>query len=187
MIHSGGQTFAQQLLMCSSVYLPKSSLEVGLEGIETFPLSSLPESPAQPLKKVAEVPSHDVTGVWKSTWISRSSAGNDLTHHVVLTLSQDGAQVHGDLTVTMPYDGDVTVVHELLTGSIKEKSMFLKGVSYTTVQNGKIPLYLLDEFELTLTEESLLKGMLSPGGDRQAHQVTFKKISASASSQGMKE
>jgi hypothetical protein len=57
------------------------------------------------------------------------------------------------MTVTYERESQQTIVQETLTGSFRDSTLFLTGVSYTYVEQGSSSSYSLDSFELTPGKE----------------------------------
>ncbi len=107
----------------------------------------------------------NITGTWRGNWQPKK-------HHTlydgILLLSQDGSNLSGTLTVSSERDGQVSVVQQVISGSINGKTVNLHGVSYTFFQQGAVDYYNMDSFALFLNDnfQELNGQVFSEGSDK---------------------
>jgi len=93
-----------------------------------------------PPKKVeAAKPSYDLTGLWQGTMEVKGTVYN-LNLHLI----QKEDNLSGMMTVSFTSYDELTVVQEIMAGQIKGDAVNLYGVSYSYLQQGKSPEYILD-------------------------------------------
>ena len=117
-----------------------------LDGIcPRFQIPTLPEP--RGAKFVALTASFDISGDWKAEW--KRDVGT-IKHQGVLYITQEGDQLSATMTVTYERTGIMTVIQEILTGSIQGDRVHLGGASYTYIRQGASNLYHLDNFDVNL-------------------------------------
>lgn len=130
--------------------LNEPSLSKYLEGIH--PDIKLPEKPEPVSIAISEeVPIIDISGNWQGSW-KRLDA--NIAHKGITFITQREAELSGTMTITFTKADTITVVQEVLVGSINGRKVTLNGVSYTYAQQGASTSYLLDNFELEVSEDS---------------------------------
>lgn len=126
--------------------LDEASFSSYLEGISVTLQMPAPPQPSHSAPP-AIVSSIDVTGTWRVEW--RGSDGT-IVHQGMGYITQQENNLSAILTVTYEKAGALTIVQEVLTGSIAGVDLSLTGTSYTYIQQGNSNLYHLDNFSLTV-------------------------------------
>lgn len=142
-----GENLRQSIQDMVRAALDEASLSIYLEGIsvQQVVLEAEPKSsPTLPLRAM-----RNVSGNWSGRW-KRTDA--TLEHSGSLFVIQDHSLLKASMTVSFQKAGDLTVVQEDLSGSIAESTVILNGTSYTYIRQGNSTSYLLDNFELALSE-----------------------------------
>ena len=129
--------------------LDESNLSSYLEGIYTK--VQLPQQPEQVQVETSKpIPAIDISGSWQGLW-KRETATIDHTGTIYITQLQE--ELSATMTVTFEKAGNMTIVQEILVGSIKGLEITLNGVSYTYIKQGVSISYLLDSFNLQLSDD----------------------------------
>jgi hypothetical protein len=95
-------------------------------------------------------PAIEISGLWHGTW-KRFDATID--HKGTVFFTQREKDLLGTLTVTFVREHEETIVQEVLVGSISGANVMLNGVSYTYIKQGGSRSYLLDNFDLQLSND----------------------------------
>jgi hypothetical protein len=109
--------------------------------------------PAPPKKvdveRYEELVPINISGNWKATW----KGGLAGEHQAVIYITQEGEQLSATMTVSFLREDKMTVIQEILIGSIQGKRVSLNGVSYTYIQQGTSPFYNLDNFTMEMNSD----------------------------------
>ncbi len=98
-------------------------------------------------------PYHNVEGVWIGNFVQEQPPEYD--HQCTLTLSQKGEKLSGKMVITIAHSVDeaISIVEEILAGSIVDDKVSLNGVSYSYVNEAdpNPANYNLDGFSLNVS------------------------------------
>jgi nucleoside 2-deoxyribosyltransferase len=126
--------------------LEQTGLHTYLEGISGN--IRLPDPPEKlDIPKEVEPYTQDLTGNWKVSFTDSSG----LMHEGVIYITQAANELSATMTITFIKEGVMSVVQEVLIGTINGTQVSLNGVSYTYIHRGASSGYSLDNFELKLT------------------------------------
>jgi hypothetical protein len=145
-----GEDLRTELTRVVRKVLETPSLAAHLPGITIE--TSLPEVPAQPLRRVrAEISEEDFSGAWNTSWLSIQ---RQREHKATLVIPpQHGRNFMATMTVSYLREEKRTIVQETLTGTARGSQLSLTGVNYTYVEQGNSRAYSLDNFELRLSDD----------------------------------
>jgi hypothetical protein len=130
--------------------LDQANFSSYLEGISaTLQIPAPPEPSPSPLASVT--PAIDISGPWRAEW---KLINGTIVHRGIIYITQQDSNLSGILTVTFEKKSALTVVQEVLTGSIEETAVSLTGTSYTYIQQGNSSAYHLDNFNLSVDPQS---------------------------------
>lgn len=125
--------------------LEQAEAQTYLEGISgNVNLPALPVKGEMPKKE--ESTYLDIAGNWKINFTD----SHGYTHEGVAYLTQDEDKLSATMTITFSKGNIMSVVQEILIGTIKGTKVSLNGVSYTYIHRGESTGYGLDNFELQL-------------------------------------
>jgi hypothetical protein len=132
----------------------------------------IPPVPERILEEAVSPEFTDYFGSWKGAW---SSVRLGIEHVATLTIAPNEKRIEAHMVVSYQRDSVPTVVQEILTGSVEEKTMKLTGVSYTYIERGNSKVYSLDSFVLTLTPdgEKLQGKVILKNGERD---IMFQRL-----------
>ena len=148
----------------------------GLKGITLSNSESLPQKPKEPRLSIPIKPAFDINGIWKTSWTHETFYNKTVTHHAVINLHQDGSKVTGDCTISSPYKDDISVVNEIIVGSISENDIAFQGVSYTFIKQGQVETYALDAFQLKFVDNNSLSGVIISNYQKDKISIKLEKL-----------
>jgi hypothetical protein len=145
-----GADLRVELTRLVRMVLDNPTLATHLGGIQVE--TELPEAPTHPLTPSQPEPSkYDFSGTWNTSWLSIRA---EREHKATLVIpSGHGNPFTASMVVTYTRHEQQTIVHETLTGSIREAVLSLTGVNYTYIQQGSSSSYSLDSFELHFSND----------------------------------
>jgi hypothetical protein len=111
------------------------------------PSLQLPPRPQRLKVKTESTPILDITGNWRAKW--KRDKGK-ISHQGVVFITQQRENLSATMTITFEKAGKMTIVQEILIGSIRGSQVSLNGTSYTYIEQGASTSYLLDNFSLVL-------------------------------------
>ncbi len=120
-----------------------------LEGIE-LKISPFPEPITHSNKPIIAKHMIKIDGNWKGDW---KRTNGTIIHNGTFILNQNEGLLTAQMTVTFDKKNETTIVQEVLKGAINDKKVILNGISYTYLVQGASSFYLLDNFELTISED----------------------------------
>ena len=135
------------------------------------------EKTAKPIRILHPQEVIDVSGVWSGTWKHYTESVQDSVSATngKANLDQEMSKISGTIDITTKYKGDETIISQRLSGYVEGENVFLQGVSYSFIQRGKAPTYILDEFELLLVDDHTLKGKVNPYKEHGGMDVILRK------------
>jgi len=129
--------------------IEQSDLSTYLEGITAdIDHIKIPERRNQPIQIVA--PPENISGNWKASWKADEGIYD---YKGVIYITQQDVMLSANMTITIKMPSGISIVQEVLVGTISEREVSLSGVSYTYIQQGSISGYSLDNFRLKLSED----------------------------------
>lgn len=148
-----GSDLRSELTRLVRLVLENPSIAAHLGGVQVE--TTLPAAPTQPLLSVPPfLSSLDLSGEWKTTWLSIK---REREHHAILVIPvAHGLRFVASMTVWYERSAQRTTVHETLTGSFREGTLYLTGVNYTYLEQGSSSSYGLDNFELKPADDCRL-------------------------------
>lgn len=146
-----GADLRVELTRVIKLILGNPTLAAHLGGIEVE--TTLPAAPTEPvLSKTTFLNLPDLSGVWYATWLSIK---REREHRATLVIpANHGESFTASMTVNYERHSQQTIVQETLTGSFRDNTLHLTGVSYTYVEQGNSASYSLDSFELERAKDA---------------------------------
>lgn len=146
-----GPDLRAEITRVVKIVLDNPTLAANLAGIQVE--TTLPAAPTRPIvsQSTASPVYLDLSGVWFATWLSIK---REREHKATLVIpAEHGASFAASMTVAFNRSDQQTIVHETLTGALRDGALSLTGVNYTYVQQGSSSSYSLDSFELSPSQE----------------------------------
>lgn len=149
-----GEHLKSQLKTMIENVLNEPGLSTYLEDITVIEALEFPKpKPSETTldeKKEPELP--NLTGIWHRSSYELPDRGVSSAEKI-LNLSQKGKNLTASEIITYFLGSTPTVVQQSLSGTIVGKKVTLSGVNYTFIQRGGSDSYLLDNYELELSED----------------------------------
>jgi nucleoside 2-deoxyribosyltransferase len=157
---SWGENLKEALANMLQKLLKETHYGTVFEDIAVVGKTEYEEQKVLPAEKEKDKPSHDLTGIWRGTMKVEGESYN-----CKLDLMQQDDTLSGTMAVSFLAEQKRTVVQETMRGEIKGSIINLYGVSYSYLEQGASPGYLLDAFIL----------QISSGGDGMSGGCTDTK------------
>jgi hypothetical protein len=155
-----GQNLKRSISTMLGKMLAEHDFGAALEGVTLASDLSWLAPPTEPVVRKEPWPEYDISGIWRCEYSHELGARGPYHHHVVLRLTHDGDRIIGDATIAVNTFRESVVIVEMLTGSMKGKSVSLQGVSYTYTRAGT-ERFELETYNLTAVDEDTLDGTCS--------------------------
>lgn len=127
--------------------LEQPEIPLYLEGIKAeieFP----PAPEKNSLFPKRSIPAIDVSGSWKL-----EMKGEGILHQGLIFITQYEEELSATLTLTFEKADAMTVIQEVLTGTVQGEKITLSGISYTYIHQGNSKSYRLDTFNVLLSPD----------------------------------
>ena len=151
--------------------LENPNIGVYLRGI-TYGEVNFPKLPSKIEKKEPKEPKYYINGLWKASWIA-----GDTRHEIILTITQNGNKINASGIVSFPVDDQITVIQEIFQGFLSGNSLSITGVNYSYINRGASDAYHLDNFELIVEGNDLIKGSYKDAQGFDLPEVIFERFS----------
>lgn len=126
-----------------------ATLAAHLHGVQVE--TERPDAPMEPVLRAPSMAVPDLSGVWEGKWLS---VQREREHRATIVIPvEHGSTFSVSMTVVYEKSEKRTIVVEILTATVVERSLSLIGVNYTYVQQGASSSYSLDNFNLRLSED----------------------------------
>lgn len=133
---------------------------------------SMPLPTVDVLKKVEEKNIENIAGLWKTEIPGVDGAMLENTLHI----TQNQSELSATMVITYIWKDEITVVQEVLSGSIDSNKISLNGVAYTFIKRGNERAYHLDHLLLTLSDDgNTMRGKYADIRGPEA-EALFKKV-----------
>lgn len=133
------------------------------------------KKPIPAVKRAISEPVRDVTGIWQG---EMEIEEEEFSYNLNLHLIQQDTKLSGTMVVSYTFKERLTVVQQIMVGEIEADIVIVRGVSYSFLQQGKSPFYVLDSFITKLsTDGTELSGTVTSGENRGT--VVLRKIALS--------
>ncbi len=165
-----GDDLRKELTKLLRKVLESPTIGTHLAGIEVK--TQLPDIPEHPIHKTI-IQESDFSGVWITSWHSVSA---NREHKSTLVVPYNhGQNFIASMSITFEKNGRQTVIQESLTASGQDSNLTLSGINFTYIEQGNSRLYRLDNFDLTISDDSknLFGNAMLKNGTRE---VIFNKI-----------
>jgi len=132
--------------------LENPGIEKYLEGISEVGEMQFPEIKTAPVILQKKLQTIFVDGTWMGSYFDKYD-GKKREIKMTLQINQDENILLGSCISSYLLNEKLTVVQQILNGTIKEDIIELHGVNYTFVERGNESLYYLDSFKMKLSDD----------------------------------
>lgn len=155
-----GENLKKGIQNLVSKTLENPEIQKYLDGISHSEIQYPKISENKNMQPPIEEPTFDISGTWFGEYIEKYNTSTvEIRHKVTLQIIQSPSSLSGSCVSTCIYDGQTTVVQQVLNGSLKRNQINLQGVNYTFIERGAFDNYYLDSFILEYnSERNILTG-----------------------------